>query len=111
MNFGDYQKWTAKTAIYPGKGEFLGKVYTITGMLGEAGEVAEKFKKQIRDKDGKFDDEFVEALKGELGDVLWYIAAIATEFGLNLQNVVEHNCEKLESRMQRGKLGGSGDNR
>lgn len=109
MNFQEYQKQSRKTAIYPGAGNNF--IYPTLGLSGEAGEVAEKIKKVVRDKGGIMDDESRAMIKKELGDVLWYVAQIATELNLSLDEIAEGNIEKLFSRMERDKLGGSGDNR
>jgi len=103
MDFSSYQKRAKSTAIYP---EAYKLVYPALGLAGETGEVAEKVKKSIRD--GNLD---VEGLKKELGDVLWYIAAIANDMGFDLSEIAQMNLDKLESRKNRGVLGGSGDNR
>lgn len=109
MNFAEYQKKSRKTAVYPKAGSNI--YYPSLGLAGEAGEVANKIKKIMRDKDDVITDEDRESLKGELGDVLWYVAQIATELGITLDSVVEKNIEKLMSRMERGKLNGEGDER
>lgn len=109
MNFEEYQKKSRKTALYPNIGENF--VYPVLGLTGEAGEVAEKIKKVIRDKNGVMDDESREMIKKELGDVLWYVAQLATELNLSLDEVAEKNIKKLYSRLERGVLHGSGDNR
>ena len=109
MDFKEYQEKSRKTALYPEKGNNF--VYPTLGLSGEAGEVAEKIKKVIRDKGGVVDDETREAIKKELGDVLWYVAQLATELGLSMDEIAEKNIEKLLSRMERGVLQGSGDNR
>lgn len=90
----------------------IGFTYYGLGLAGEAGEVAEKLKKHFRDDGGgNLTDERKEALKGEIGDVLWYVARLAYHCGLSLQEVAQANIDKLESRMERGKLGGDGDDR
>lgn len=109
MNFDDYQKKSRETAIYPNLGNNF--IYPVLGLVGEAGEVAEKVKKVLRDKGGKLDEETKEEIVKELGDVLWYISNLATELGLSLQVTAEKNIEKLQSRKQRETLHGSGDNR
>lgn len=109
MNFEEYQKKSRVTAKYPDAGKNY--IYPTLGLAGESGEVAEKIKKVIRDKGGIVDEETKEMIKKELGDVLWYVSQIATELGLTLDDIAEHNIEKLASRMERGKLGGDGDNR
>ena len=109
MNFTDYQKKSRETAFYPDAGNNF--IYPTIGLAGETGEVAEKVKKIIRDGGGVLSDEKREDLKKELGDVLWYVAQLATEFRLDLQDVAETNIEKLQSRKERGVLKGSGDER
>jgi NTP pyrophosphatase (non-canonical NTP hydrolase) len=109
MNFKEYQKKSRKTAIYPNADNNF--IYPTLGLAGEAGEVAEKIKKVIRDKNGVIDDEKKKEIEKELGDVLWYVSQLASELGLSLEEVADKNIEKLYSRMDRGKLGGDGDNR
>jgi len=109
MEFNQYQEKSRKTAIYPDKGKNY--IYPTLGLAGESGEVAEKIKKVIRDKGGVIDDETREMIKKELGDVLWYVSQIASELNLSLDEIAEGNIEKLYSRLERGKIGGSGDNR
>ncbi len=109
MTFDEYQKRSRETAIYPDQGRNY--VYPTLGLAGEAGEVSEKVKKLIRDKGGRVDDEARAQVEKELGDVLWYVAQLATEMGLSLSAVAEKNIAKLASRRERGALGGSGDNR
>lgn len=86
-------------------------VYPTLGLANEAGEVAGKVKKIFRDRDGKISEQEREALKSELGDVLWYLAQICTELDITLEEVAEANLEKLFSRKERNQIGGSGDNR
>lgn len=109
MNFEEYQKKSRVTAKYPNADENY--IYPTLGLAGEAGEVAEKIKKVIRDKGGKIDDETCEAIKKELGGVLWYVAQLATELKIPLEEVATGNLTKLYDRMERGKLSGNGDNR
>jgi NTP pyrophosphatase (non-canonical NTP hydrolase) len=109
MDFEEYQKKSRKTALYPNVGNNF--IYPTLGLSGEAGEVAEKIKKVIRDKNGIIDKETKEELKKELGDVLWYVSQIASELNLSLEDIAESNIEKLYSRMERGKINGDGDNR
>jgi NTP pyrophosphatase (non-canonical NTP hydrolase) len=80
-------------------------------LTNEAGEVAGKIKKIFRDKDGVIGEAEREALQSELGDVLWYLAQVCTELEISLDEVAEANIEKLYSRLERGKIGGDGDNR
>lgn len=109
MTFDDYQKETNKTAIYPKL--MHGSVYPALGLAGEAGEVAEKVKKLVRDDEGVVSDDKLKEVKKELGDVLWYVSQVATEFNLSLSEIAEANIVKLRDRAERGKLKGSGDNR
>lgn len=109
MNLHDYQQQSWKTAIYPDRGNNI--VYPALGLAGEAGEVANKVKKIVRDHGGRLTPEIKEALIGELGDVLWYVAGLATELDVDLDMVAADNLAKLQSRQARGKLGGSGDQR
>lgn len=109
MDFSDFQIRSRETAAYPQAGDNL--LYPTLGLCGEAGEVAEKVKKMIRDDDGVLSDERRAALSMELGDVLWYVAQLATEAGLDLGLVAAANLDKLLSRQRRGVLQGSGDDR
>ena len=109
MNFETYQIKARKTAIYPNLGSNY--VYPILGLVGESGEVAEKVKKVMRDKNGVFDQETLMGLKKELGDVLWYVSNICCEFNMSLDDIAEENLNKLEKRSLEGKIKGSGDNR
>ena len=109
MNFTEYQNLALATAIYPKKYE---TIYPALGLCGEAGEVAEKIKKSIRDGLHNWPDEqFKEDLTKELGDVLWYISALASDLDISLNEIAESNLQKLASRKKRNKIGGSGDNR
>jgi NTP pyrophosphatase (non-canonical NTP hydrolase) len=109
MQLSDYQERSRATAVYPGVGANL--LYPTLGLCGEAGEVAEKVKKMVRDDAGVLSPERREALAKELGDVLWYVAQLATEAGLDLDAVAAGNLDKLLSRRERDVLRGSGDDR
>ena len=109
MNLNEYQIEAQKTAQYPGKGKDLS--YPALGLNGEAGEVADKLKKVLRDHKGDFNTELREDLAYELGDVLWYVADLAYELGYTLDTIAEMNINKLSSRARRGRIGGSGDHR
>ena len=109
MTMQEYQDAALTTAVFPGRGEFLGLTYCALGLNGEAGEVADKLKKIQRDKGFVIQGVDREAIKAELGDCLWYLAVFAAEMGLTLETVAESNIEKLKDRKARGKLGGSGD--
>jgi NTP pyrophosphatase (non-canonical NTP hydrolase) len=103
MDFKEYQKKAVEFAIYP---EAYKVIYPTLGLCGEAGEVAEKVKKQVRD--GNFNRHEVAK---ELGDVLWYLANLANDIGYNLSEVAVISIDKLQSRKDRGVISGSGDNR
>lgn len=109
MTFEEYQKKSRETAIYPNKDNNF--IYPTLGLAGEAGEIAEKIKKILRDKNGVVDEEARKEISKELGDVLWYVSQLATELNLSLEEIVSLNIEKLKSRKERGQLHGSGDNR
>lgn len=110
ITFEDYQRGARTTAIYPGKGEG-NWIYPALGLAGETGEICEKIKKCIRDDGGRMTDERRDLLRKELGDVLWYLATLATELGLDLQDVAEANLAKLARRQEAGTLRGDGDHR
>ena len=107
--FNDYQRESRKTWKLVHTDHPI--VYPTLGLMNEAGELAGKVKKLFRDKGGKIGEDDRQALKGELGDVLWYFAQICTELDLTLEEVAEGNLEKLFSRLERGKIGGEGDTR
>ena len=106
MNINTYQQEAAKTAIYSNK-----LIYPTLGLAGEAGEIANKVKKILRDNSGELEEDDRQNLISELGDVLWYVAALATDLKTELSEVANKNIEKLNSRKNRGVIGGSGDNR
>lgn len=107
-DFNSYQRSASATAIYPDKHKIL---YPALGLAGEAGEVANKVKKIIRDGPDKMPDDWREQLASEIGDVLWYCAALATDLNLTLGMIAGQNEAKLRRRKESGTLGGSGDNR
>ena len=109
VKLSEYQRRSRATAVYPDAGRNL--TYPALGLCGEAGEAAEKVKKALRDDGGALTPERREALGGELGDVLWYLAQLATEAGLDLDELAAGNLAKLRSRQERGALSGSGDRR
>jgi len=81
------------------------------GLSGEAGEVTEIVKKILRNKHGEFDSKDEEKIRKELGDVLWYLSALATHFCIDLESLAMENIAKLQDRKDRGVIKGSGDNR
>ena len=110
MEMNDYQQQALSTASSTGD-EFKDLLHWVLGINGEAGEVAEKLKKIIRDKDSQISEADKQELAKEIGDVLWYLAVFAHHLGLPLDLVAQANLDKLQSRQSRGVLGGSGDNR
>jgi NTP pyrophosphatase (non-canonical NTP hydrolase) len=110
MDFNEYQNKAKQFAIYKDK-----IVYPTLGLASEAGEVCGKIKKIMRDTDGihnlKYKYDRVLEIKSELGDVLWYIANIAEDLNIPLQDIAEENIGKLQDRKDRDKIQGSGDNR
>ncbi len=108
-NLNEYQRLSRKTAQLVKTDHPI--VYPTLGLTNEAGEFAGKVKKIFRDKNGVIDDADREALKQELGDVLWYLAQIATELGVTLEDVASSNLTKLFDRLERDQIKGSGDNR
>lgn len=111
MNFDEYQQAAEGTAVYPVLERLQGLTYTSLGLAGEAGEVANKVKKVIRDDNGKLTAEKADAIADEIGDVLWYAAMVATELGVSLDRIAADNLATLKSRKERGVIKGSGDNR
>ncbi|MFM8526089.1 MAG: nucleoside triphosphate pyrophosphohydrolase family protein [Cyanobacteriota bacterium] len=109
MDLNDYQRLSRATARYPEAG--ANPIYPTLGLCGEAGEVADKVKKVLRDREGVFDAEVLASLRLELGDVLWYVAQLATELKLDLRDIAAANLEKLSSRAARNVISGSGDHR
>ena len=103
MNMNAYQEMASKTAIYSSAHQIL---YPALGLVGEAGEVANKVKKMMRD--GTFDRA---AVVSELGDVMWYIAALCRDLNVEMNDVALDNLKKLYDRMQRGTIQGNGDTR
>ena len=108
MTLNQYQEEALKTAIYP---EDKKIIYPTLGLTGEAGEVAEKVKKVIRDNNQEFTDEKKRQIALEISDVLWYFATLSHDLGYTLGEIGQMNIDKLVSRQQRNKIGGSGDER
>ena len=107
----EYQADMAHTAIYNDK-----IIYPTFGLVNEAGEVAGKIKKIMRDEQVSVEgfvlnDKQRAAVAAELGDVLWYIAALARDLNVSLNEIAKMNIDKLHDRQKRGVIGGSGDNR
>jgi NTP pyrophosphatase (non-canonical NTP hydrolase) len=109
MQMNDYQKSALKTARDKNEKDEL--FHLLLGLCGEAGEIAEKMKKIVRDKNSDFAGMDVEDFKKELGDVLWHLSVLGSYFDISLEDIAQTNIDKLASRMERGVLSGSGDNR
>ena len=103
-----YQQVAKSTAIYPREQAII---YPTLGLTGEAGEVANKVKKIIRDGSNKNDEKLVSEIKAEIGDCLWYIAVLADDFNIKLSDIASANIEKLANRQKKGTIHGSGDDR
>lgn len=108
MTLNEYQQHALETAIYPDDSSI---VYPTLGLAGEAGEVADKVKKVIRDGGKEFTAEKRLEIVKEIGDVLWYCATLSRDLGYELDEVAQMNIDKLRSRMERHRISGSGDNR
>lgn len=113
MDFTDFDEYQYRAHLSSLNADVNGNrlVYPVLGLANEAGEVSGKVKKIFRDKGGILDDADRQALTAELGDVLWYLAEICTQADIELADVAESNLVKLASRMERGTVQGSGDNR
>lgn len=108
MEVNDYQRMALETAIYP---ESQKIIYPTLGLTGEAGEVAEKVKKVLRDNNGEFTEEKRKEIAMELGDLAWYLAVASHDIEYTLEEIFQMNYDKLKSRQQRGMIHGNGDNR
>jgi Predicted pyrophosphatase len=113
MKFEEYQIKALETDLTGTRGEWsnVRNLEIVLGLCGEAGEVAEKFKKLIRDHNCEATEEFRKDIAKELGDVLWYVNAISSHIGVSLEDVAKGNIEKLSSRAKRDLIHGAGDNR
>lgn len=106
MDFKEYQQESRQFAIYKDS-----VIYPTLGLASEAGEVCGKVKKILRDSQGFFSQEDKKNISAELGDVLWYIANLASDLEIPLDHIADENLSKLHSRKNRDKIQGSGDNR
>ena len=105
-DFNAYQRSAIKTAVYPPEHRIL---YPALGLAGEAGEVANKVKKVMRDGIENQPNDWKDQIASEIGDVLWYCAALASDLNLSLGMIAAQNLIKLDKRKDKGTLGGSGD--
>ena len=108
MDFNSYQRMAKTTAIYPATHKIL---YPALGLAGEAGEVANKVKKLVRDGTSSLPKEWKEQIGSEIGDVLWYCAVLADDLGISLGKIASENETKLQNRKKKGTISGSGDTR
>lgn len=106
MEMNEYQSKALEAAIYPNDGKIS---YLTLALCGEVGEVADKVKKVMRDKEGRFYSPDITAIALELGDALWYIANIAHILGFKLSDIAELNLKKIKDRADRDTIHGSGD--
>lgn len=106
MTLNEYQEQAHKTSLHNQP-----IIYPTLGLTGEAGEVADKVKKVIRDNDGIFTEEKKHQTALELGDVMWYAAELAHDLGFTLEEICQMNLDKVFSRQQRNQIHGSGDER
>lgn len=112
MDFDEYQEAILEFDFYqPGALTEVGFIEKVLGLVGEAGETADKVKKVLRDKDGALGDEDRGEIVKELGDVIWYVASIARYLDTPFSEVAKRNVAKLTDRKKRNKLHGAGDNR
>lgn len=113
IDFDEYQKRANETAIYPeaGTGSVAAVSYVTHGLTGEAGEIANKVKKILRDAKGRLTLENRMALQKEVGDVLWYVNALCRELGMTMKEVAILNILNLAERKKKGTLQGEGDDR
>ena len=116
MDFNLYQEKAHETANYPSgtigkEAHAVNYIYPALGLAEEAGEVAGKFAKAVRDNGGVFDCDRITSVSKELGDVLWFVAECCTVLGISMNDVAEQNIKKLADRKARGVISGSGDNR
>lgn len=120
LDFNEYQKKAHETADYPegkivntkeGVEHYISYIYPALGLSEEAGEVAGKYAKAVRDNAGVIDEERKKEIVKELGDVLWFVSELCTSLNVSLAEVAQKNLDKLASRKERGVIHGSGDNR
>ena len=111
LTFEKYAQVAQSTAIYPQQGTIQGMLYSVLGLTGEAGEVANKVKKILRDDNGELTETRKEQIKLEIGGTLWYIAACCKELGTSMEDVARANLTELLSRKERNVIKGDGDTR
>ena len=111
MNFDEYQKQATSTAQFRDTSDEYKLMYSCMGLAGESGELIEKIKKVIRNDGGAISEEKREAIKLEIGDVLWYLSQIARLCDISFDDAAEANVKKLADRRARGVIKSEGDTR
>lgn len=111
MDFDEYEKLARRTATFDGKQKEFELLYLTLGVAGEAGEIAEKVKKILRNDNGVITDEKREEIQREIGDVLWYLSQLSRVFGFKFSDAAKANIKKLKDRQERGVLISAGDYR
>ena len=111
MDFDEYQQLANRTGNFEGKQAEFAMMYLALGVTSEAGEIADKIKKIIRNDNGVVSEEKREAIKAEIGDVLWYLSQLARHFNYSFSEVAKSNIEKLSDRAKRKVIASDGDNR
>lgn len=111
MDFNEYQDAATRTATFDGKQKEYQLMYLALGITGEAGEIAEKVKKLMRNDDGAISHEKRDELKKEIGDVLWYLSQLSRILGFSFSEAADANIKKLADRAARNVIKSSGDNR
>ena len=106
VDFNKYQQKARETAIYKDS-----IIYPALGLASEVGEVVDLIKKVLRDKDGEFTRDDRLDIRLELGDVLWYVAQLASDLDLDMESIAIRNLEKLRVRKENDTIKGSGDHR
>lgn len=108
MKFNEYQNEATKFSVMRGK-DLSMLMYLTLGIVSEAGELADQVKKNFRDGTGKINPEIRNKLKGELGDVLWYVSELSNMLEFDFEDVAKYNLQKLTDRKERGVIQGDGD--
>lgn len=111
MDFNEYQKLAARTATFEGRDPWYPLMYVALGIAGESGELIEKLKKVMRNDNGVISDEKREAMKQEIGDVLWYLSQFARLIDIPFEDAAKANIDKTWDRAQRGVIRSEGDTR
>ncbi len=111
MDFNEYEEKASETAVFNDRTTEYKLMYLALGVAGEAGEVAEKIKKVMRNDNGIVSDEKRESIKSEVGDVLWYLSQLSRELGFTIEDAAQANMRKITDRKSRDVIRSEGDNR